>query len=137
MRVAVDTNQPVQNEHTIAYPLRLQGQVIGAIEFEMDENGAIEPEDLALLEEISEQFGLAAENTRLVEVSQRAARRETVINEISSRVQGSTNVEATLTEAARSLYETLKANHVSIQLVKPASQEPANRTTGLHQTIED
>ncbi|MGB1286150.1 MAG: GAF domain-containing protein [Aggregatilineales bacterium] len=131
MANALRDNQPVQDGQTLAYPLRLQGQVIGAIEFEMDENRMIEPEDLALLEEISEQFGLAAENTRLVEVSQKAARREAIINEISSRIQGSTNVEATLTEATRGLYETINANRVSIQLAKPVQKTTAQN--GTHQ----
>lgn len=106
----------VQQSHLLSIPLRVRGQIIGAMEFELDENGEFSPEDLELIQEISDRFGLAAENTRLVEESQRVAQREALINEISSRMQSTNNVEATLTEAARSLYEILQARRVVIRL---------------------
>jgi hypothetical protein len=62
-----------------------------------------------------------------VEESQRIAQRETLINEISSRLQSANNVEATLAEAARSLNETLRANKVTIRLGIPSDEKPANR----------
>lgn len=116
---AARENYLVNDRHIVAVPLRVRGQVIGAMEFELDENDEVQPEDLELLQEVSERFGLAAENTRLVEDSQRTARREALINEISSRMQSSNNVEATLTETARSLYNTLSASRINIQLGKP------------------
>ena len=106
----------------IAVPLRVRGQVIGAMEFELDENGNLMPEDLNLIEEVGEQLGLAAESNRLFETSQRVAQREALVNEIATRLQASNNVEMTLSEAARRLRSTLKANRVSIRLGAP----PAN-----------
>lgn len=100
----------------IAIPLRVRGQVIGAMEFELDEESTIDPTDLTLIQEVSERFGLAAENTRLVEDSQRVAQREALINEIGSRLQTTNNVESTLTEAVRSLSNVLNASRVSIKL---------------------
>ena len=76
-----------------------------------------------MITEVSERFGLAAENTRLVEESQRTAQRETLINQITSRFQSAQNVEATLAEAARSLSETLSADKVKIRLGTPESYE--------------
>jgi GAF domain-containing protein len=119
---AARVNHTVQKSNVLSVPLRVRGQIIGAMEFEMDENAEFSPEDLELVQEISDRFGLAAENTRLVEESQRIAQREALINEISSRMQSTNNVEATLTEAARSLFETLQARRVSIRLGAPAAR---------------
>lgn len=109
----------VQESGVIAVPLRVRGHVVGAMEFELGDTYAFSPEDLELIQDVANRFGLAIENTRLVDESQRVAQRETLINEISSRVQTANNVEATLTEAARSLSETLQANKVAIRLGAP------------------
>lgn len=124
LKQAAVQNKTVQQQNIVAVPLRLRGQVIGAMEFELDEQGEFSQEDLELIEEIGERFGLAAENTRLVEESQRVAQREALINEISSRMQASNNVEATMTEAARSLRETLQAHRVMIRLGSPINAAP-------------
>jgi GAF domain-containing protein len=123
LQEAVAFNHPIQQEQdglqVIAVPVRVRGQVIGAMEFELDETGNLSPEDLNLIEEVGEQLGLAAESNRLFETSQRVAQREALVNEISTRLQASNNVEMTLNEAARSLRSTLKANRVTIRLGTP------------------
>jgi|GEM_PF-279646 len=127
---AAQSNTIIHADNVIAVPLRVRGQVIGAMEFELDSSGSFSPEDLELIQEISERFGLAAENVRLLDESQRFARRESVINAIASRLQGTTNVEATLAEAARSLYETLQATRVTLRLGLPDNlPEPAHIST--------
>ncbi len=123
IKQAIQSNQSVQSKSTdakvVTVPLRVRGQVIGAMEFEMDEKGNLSDEDLAMMEEVSEQLGLAAESNRLYETSQRIAQREALVNEISTRLQSGTSVEMTLTSAARSLKDVLKANRVAIRLGKP------------------
>lgn len=103
----------------IALPLRVRGQVIGAMEFELDENRAITPEDYEMLQEVSERFGLAAENARLVDESRRVAQREALVNQISTRLQTTNKVEEAMTEAARGLREAFKAERVAIRLGTP------------------
>ncbi|MBL8153063.1 MAG: GAF domain-containing protein [Anaerolineae bacterium] len=131
LQQAVRQNQTVQGQaadrRVVAVPLRVRGQVIGAMEFELDEQNPLLPEDLSLLEEVSEQFGLAAETNRLFESSQRIAQREALVNEIATRLQTTSSVEMTLTTAARSLKEVLKAERVAIRLGKPTRQaEPTS-----------
>lgn len=115
-----DDKQGVQ---VIAVPLRVRGQVVGAMEFEVDNDRDFTPEDINLLQEVSERFGMAAESTRLLEESQRVAQREALVNQISTRLQTSTNIDTTLAEAARSLRDTLQAQRVTIRL---GSIEPQN-----------
>jgi GAF domain-containing protein len=123
IKEAIESNQSLQSRandtKVVTVPLRVRGQVIGAMEFEMDEKGNLSPEDLAMMEEVSEQLGLAAESNRLYETSQRIAQREALVNEISTRLQSGTSVEMTLASAARSLKDVLKANRVAIRLGKP------------------
>ncbi|MDX1994516.1 MAG: GAF domain-containing protein [bacterium] len=123
LQEALDANHLVQQQNgdsqIIAVPLRVRGQVVGAMEFELDKDHPFSPEDLDLVQEISERFGLAAENVRLLDESQRLAQRETLVNQITSRLQTNNNVEATLTEAARGLREAIKAQKVSIRLGSP------------------
>jgi GAF domain-containing protein len=130
---AVSFNHPIQQSqdgmNVIAVPVRVRGQVIGAMEFELDEAGNLSPEDLNLIEEVGEQLGLAAESNRLFETSQRVAQREALVNEISTRLQASNNVEMTLNEAARSLRSTLKANRVTIRLGTPPAKTNGNGHT--------
>lgn len=114
------------DQRLIAVPLKVRGQVVGAMEFEMDADGNIDPNDLTLIQEVTERFGLAAENTRLVEESQRVAQREALINEIGSRLQSTNNIESTLTEAVRSLNNVLQAKRVSIKLRKSEDTTPQN-----------
>lgn len=115
---AARTNTIITADGVVAVPLRVRGQVIGAMEFDVDDAN-VSSEDYALLQEIGERFGLAAENTRLVEQSQRTAQREALINVVSSRLQAMNNVEATLAETARSVSELLGADRVVIRLGRP------------------
>jgi GAF domain-containing protein len=120
---AIQHNQPVQSQQTdrqiVTVPLRVRGQAVGAMEFELDENNTLSAEDMAMIEEVSEQLGLAAESNRLFETSQRMAQREALVNEIATRLQSSSSVEMTLNAAARSLKEALNANKVVIRLGTP------------------
>ncbi len=127
---AIRSNHPIQQQDSgqrvVALPLRVRGQVIGAMEFELDAGGKLSTEDMNLLEEVGEQLGLAAETTRLFQGSQRLAQREALVNEIATRLQTSNNVETTLTEAARSLRDALRAEKVVIRLGPP----PTNGKNG-------
>ena len=126
LQEATEINHFVQSEQDdkqiFAIPLRVRGQVIGAMEFELEPGQSFSPEDFDMLQEISERFGLAAENARLVDESQRVAQREALVNQISSRIQMENNVEKTINEAVRGLKDSLKAERVTILLGTPPAQ---------------
>lgn len=127
LREAAEINQLVQNQEgerqIVAIPLRVRGQVIGAMEFELDAQETFTPEQFDLMQDVSERVGLAAENTRLVLESQRIAQREAVVNQISTRLQATNNVQTALVEAARGLREALQADKISIRLGTPPGKE--------------
>ncbi|MBZ0278393.1 MAG: GAF domain-containing protein [Anaerolineae bacterium] len=128
LKEAIRSNQTVQQQENgrqiIAVPVRVRGEVIGAMEFELDETGNLSPDDMHMVEKISEQLGLAAENTRLYENTQRLAHREVLVNQIAARIQETNQIDATLTVAARSLKEILRAGKVAIRLGSPPVTNP-------------
>ncbi|MBZ0303300.1 MAG: GAF domain-containing protein, partial [Anaerolineae bacterium] len=123
MEAAAHQNHLIEREvdgrRVLVAPIRVRGQVIGAMEFELDPGGQLSEEDQQLIGEVSERFGLAAENARLFAESQRIAQREALINEVGARLQATSSVETTLAQAARSLQQMLKAERVSIRLGEP------------------
>lgn len=132
LREALNDNLFVQkhqdDQQVIAVPLRIRGRVVGAMEFELDESKVITPDDFDLVQEVSDRFGMAVESARLMEDSRRAAQREALVNQISSRLQASNTVPAMLDEAAQSLHDVLKATKVAIRLGAPPSS--AGDSTG-------
>lgn len=120
----------VGDQRVMSVPVQVRGHVVGAMEFELATGEALTSDDLALVRAVSERFGLAIENARLYDESQRAAQREALINEIGARLQASNNIETTLNEAAFSLRQTLKANRVAIRLGPPPSNGGTNGKHG-------
>lgn len=104
----------------VAAPIRVGAQVIGAMEFELDEPAT--PQQMAMITQVSERLGLAAENTRLFFEARRVADREVQVNEIGARLQAKTDLELVLTTAADGLSETLGAPRVSVRIGLPAHQ---------------
>jgi GAF domain-containing protein len=129
LRDALETDQLVEYRaddiQTIALPLRVRGHVVGAMEFEIEDGKDFTPEDFDLMREVSERFGMAVENARLVNESQRLARRETLVNQITTRIQSSNDVENMLNEAAKNLHDVLSASRVSIRLGSPPKNNGA------------
>lgn len=123
---AARRNQPVIHStgqaKIVALPINVRGQVIGAMEFEVAPDQPITPDQLAIIQQVIERFGLAAENTRLLEEAQRSAQREAIINEISTRIQSNTSVEGVLTAVTQSLADTIRADRVAIRLGSPVEK---------------
>lgn len=112
--------QQRENGHLhVAVPLRVRGLTLGAMAFQVPGIDALSAEDAALAQTVGDRLGIALENARLFDESQRAAQRQALINQVSTQLQGSTNVEATLRAAAHSLQTTLGAGRVAIRLGQP------------------
>ncbi len=120
---AIESQQLVQMNrdglNVISIPLRVRGKIVGAMEFELNEDNEFSSDDLELIQEVGERFGVAVENVRLVDESQRTAQREAYVNQIVGRLQTTNNVEDMVTEAAKGLREALKAQKIAIKLGTP------------------
>ncbi|MBK8025402.1 MAG: GAF domain-containing protein [Chloroflexi bacterium] len=119
LRRAVQEDQTVQQPQgdiaVIAVPIRVRGQVIGAMEFELEGTSALD-ESALLAETVSERLGLALENSRLYEATQRVAQREQRVNAIATQFQTVTTVDELLRITISELGTLLNADKASIRL---------------------
>ncbi len=104
---------------TVSLPITVRGQVIGAMEFELDADQSLTAEQITVMERVIERMGLSADNIRLFEEAQRIAQREAAVNAISARMQTSTNIDTVIASVTQSLAEALQTSRVSVRLGTP------------------
>lgn len=102
--------------YNLVVPIRVRGEVIGAFGFGGDALGELSDEDVALVEAVVERVGFALENMRLVEETARRAQHEQVLNEITAKLVGSTDVNQILQTTAKELGRVLRAPRTTVQL---------------------
>ncbi|GAB4575248.1 MAG: hypothetical protein Kow0077_25800 [Anaerolineae bacterium] len=116
---------PSRDRPVVTVPLTIRGQAIGAMEFEVEKGQALDPEQLDLVQEVSNRLALALENTRLYNEAQQLARREAIINQLGARLQSVIGFQDVLVTAARGLQDVLAAPRVAIRLgTPPAGEQP-------------
>jgi GAF domain-containing protein/HAMP domain-containing protein len=100
---------------TLAIPVRVREQVIGAINLEFATNEL--PQDtLQLVEEISNRLAMSLENARLYSETQKMADKERLAGDISSRIGSSINVETILRTAVQEISRFTPGAEVMISL---------------------
>jgi len=112
------TGQVTVDENTrsnLAAPVKVRDHVVGVIDAHKAK-GAWTPEEVALIETLSEQMGMALESARLYQDSQRRAVREQLTGSIAARMRESLDVEAVVKTAAREIGEKLGLHDIAIQL---------------------
>ncbi len=102
------------NHKTVAVPVMLRGEVIGAIE--VDQGMENNPETLEMVQAVAQRLALSLENARLYEATLQAAAQEQRINDIAARFQSVATVDELLRITLAELSETLGAERGSIRL---------------------
>ncbi|NOH11392.1 MAG: GAF domain-containing protein [Chloroflexi bacterium] len=107
-----------QDQLPLYVPIKVRGDtVVGVLETHKDAaTGTWTDEEVQLLENLSEQLGIALENARLFEETQRLAQRERIAADVSSKVWASGDVEAILQTAVQELGRALNVSEGVIQL---------------------
>jgi GAF domain-containing protein/HAMP domain-containing protein len=115
--VASKSNGQGETQPVLAAPIIFRNQVIGAIGLE--ETGVERqwgPDEIALLQEVAAQVGLALENARLFQQTERRAQREAMISQIVARIRQKSDVEGIMQTAVRELGKALRSPHAYIRL---------------------
>lgn len=99
----------------IALPIRLRGQTLGAVEWELPAAGFGE-DKVELAQELANRLALSLDNARLFQESRRAAERERLVNTIAAKLTAQTNIDTILQTAVREVGQALRAPQVSIRL---------------------
>jgi GAF domain-containing protein/HAMP domain-containing protein len=108
-------NLPGQVEEELVIPISLRGQAIGVIRLqEVDRNRSWNQEDLNWIKSIADQIGLALENARLLEATQKRAEREYVVGQITNKLRSSNDPELILQTAVAELRKALHAQKVQV-----------------------
>jgi GAF domain-containing protein/HAMP domain-containing protein len=103
------------SDSVLAAPISLRGEQIGAIELNDPlSQRAWSEEERSLALAVAQQVGLALENVRLLEETQRRAERETLVAQITSRLRASNDPQAILQTAVRELRSALQAQKAQI-----------------------
>lgn len=120
MVTAAEAGRVVQTDaQTVAIPVRLRegGAVLGVVSLRKPEQGGDwTREQIAMMESIAEQMGVALERARLYQDSQRLAMRERLIAESTGRLRQTLDVEAVLKTAADEIYQALDLEEVVVRL---------------------
>jgi GAF domain-containing protein len=116
------TADNAENEIGLAIPIRVRGEVIGAFGFGGDALQNLSAEDIALAEAVVNRVGLALENIRLVEQTARRAEREQIVNEITAKIVGSTDIDFILQTTVKELGRVLRAPQTSVQLRREGTE---------------
>lgn len=128
LQQAVDQRQvitsTVQGQRVVSMPITVRNEIIGAMEFELKSEDELPEDALDLVAAVGLRLGLALENRRLFDETQRVAQREALVNDIGADLQSATGVDAIIQRAARHLHDALGAQQVTIRLgTVPADQK--------------
>jgi PAS domain S-box-containing protein len=109
-------------------PVSLRQENIGLVEagFNKNANQAIEQAHVKLLRAFIDQTALALDNAQRYEASQKAARREALIKEITTKVRSSTNVDTILQTTVKELGDALSSKRTYVHLVSPVNPGETN-----------
>lgn len=119
LTLAARESRPVMSQEgdrrLIAVPVGLGGEVIGALELELDPN--IPPDDaLEVSQAVASRLALTAQNARLVEQSHQQAQREYQLSQVAGALQAQASVDDLLSVVVSELGRVLGAEQASICL---------------------
>jgi hypothetical protein len=101
---------------SLAVPIKVRGEVIGAFGFGGETVRKLTGDDIALVEAVIDRVGLALENLRLMEQTSRRAEHEQIINAITAKIVGTTDVDQILQTTVKELGRVLRTPQTSVQL---------------------
>ena len=104
-------------EVILAIPVKVGDRVVGVVDAKRRvEAGEWSPQEIQLVETLSEQLGLALEGARLYQDTQRRAAQEQLVSQVTSRMRESLDIEKVLKTASEELYQALGLEELMISL---------------------
>ena len=118
--VALQTGRTVSGMDgatNLAIPVEAHGKIIGVIEAHKPADAdSWTPEQISLLEMLSDQLGVALDSARLYEDTQRRAAEDRLVGEITARIRETLDVDTVLQTAVREMSKTLDIPRVQVRL---------------------
>lgn len=108
-------------------PIKVREQVIGVMKVQKPAGGSgWTPENLGLLDSITEQLGVALDSARLFTETQQQAQRERLVGEITARMRQTLDVEAVVRTATNEIYQALGLESIDIWLTAVETENGNN-----------
>jgi GAF domain-containing protein len=105
-----------QNTIPVVVPIRLRGQILGVVEWELPSID-YSYEKVLLAEELVDRLAISLDNARLFEESRRTVDRERVVNTITAKFSTQTDIDQILQTAVREVGKVLHVPEVNIRLM--------------------
>ncbi|MBN1811622.1 MAG: GAF domain-containing protein [Anaerolineae bacterium] len=126
----VELDASEASEAVLAVPLRVRGQVIGSLGVEAGDGRDWTPEEITLVEAVSEQVAQAIDGARLFAEAQKTALSMESLYQTSRAISSSLEEEAMIRAVLEAVYRTLNCEHVLLCTV-----DEERRTIGLQHGI--
>jgi len=104
-------------------PMIVKGRIIGVLNVQNDRPYTFSQTDVALLQSLSNQAGVAIDNARLFEETQRRMREVQLLNDVSLASASGVRLEETLQSAAEALAAEREADLAALMLLDEESDE--------------
>ena len=102
---------------SLAVPIKVRDEVLGVVDIQGADTDHVWSEaEIALVEVVVEQLGLALDSARLYEDSQRRSRREQVTIEVTERIRSTLDVDTILKTAVREIGQVMGLDDLTIEL---------------------
>jgi GAF domain-containing protein len=109
---------------TISVPVKIRGQVIGAVRLKKSEIAeAWTQDETNLAISLSDQLSGALESARLYRESLQRASRESLVSDISARINASATRDAIIRETVQELGQYLTNTSVTFQLLETSNEQ--------------
>ncbi|MGQ0600982.1 MAG: MHYT domain-containing protein [Anaerolineales bacterium] len=112
----------------LAVPITRGEHVLGVLDVQQNRVNGLAASDAELVQSLANQVAIALQNAQSFERTQRQAERQTLLNNISRKIQSATSVEAVLEVAARELGQALNVPRAHAEL--EVRSGPANGHAG-------
>lgn len=99
----------------IAVPIRLRGNTLGAVVWELPERD-FDANKVLLAEELVSRLAISLDNARLFYESQRATERERIVNAITAKLSGQSDIDAILETAVQEVGRAMQTPLTHIRL---------------------
>jgi GAF domain-containing protein len=106
----------------LALPLRVRGDIIGALTVQSTEPHAFTPELVTILQTMSDQLAIAIGNSRLLAAAEARVHRQRVLNQISNELHNTADTNEIIRVGLKALSEQVNGRSVNLFMGKSATQ---------------
>ncbi len=114
----------VAEDGLLKIPVQIHGQQIANLMLEASEPGyQWSKDEITMIQATAERVALALESARLLEEAERRAVRESIIGEITSRINASTDIDTILRSAVAEIGRQIHGTKVALELIPQTETE--------------